>query len=281
MPPASLVAHYGRAGFDVLALTDHWKCATTPSTEQVLVLSGVELNCVMPGARDGHVLGLGVAATDDALRSLAGDYRSLEETAAWINEHNGLAFLAHPYWTGITPGTLELPSNVLGIEIFNAGCELEISRGLSAVHWDELLEAGRMCTAIATDDSHHPGFDSAHAWTWVRASARTAEAVLAALAEGLFYGSAGPRLDDVVRDGAVVTVACSPCRTVTLVSSKSIGAAVNAGRHGYLNAGRILSTSDDGLITEAVLKVPPAASHARIEVTDAQGMKAWSNPFPV
>ena len=28
---------------------------------------------------------------------------------------------------------------------------------------------GRMCFALATDDSHHPGFDSDRAWTWVRA----------------------------------------------------------------------------------------------------------------
>jgi hypothetical protein len=281
MPPASLVTHYGRAGFDVLALTDHWKCATSPSTDQVLVLPGVELNCVMPGARDGHVLGLGVTATEEELRELAGDYRSLEETAAWINERGGVAFLAHPYWTGITPGTLELPENVLGIEIYNAGCELEIARGLSAVHWDELLGAGRMCTALATDDSHHPGFDSGHAWTWVRAEERTVEAVVAALADGCFYGSAGPRIGDIRVEGSIVAVECSPCRTVTLVSSKSIGAAVNAGRHGYLNAGSISSTTADGLVTGASLTVPPAASYARIEVTDAAGMKAWSNPFPV
>ncbi|MFN8224095.1 MAG: CehA/McbA family metallohydrolase [Gaiellales bacterium] len=281
MPPASLVAHYGRLGFDVLALTDHWAIAGAPSTQQVLVLSGVELNCVMPGARDGHVLGLGLSATPDELRALAGDYSSLEQSAAWIVAHGGLAFLAHPYWTGITPGTLELPANVHGIEIFNAGCELELARGLAAVHWDELLEAGRMCTALATDDSHHPGFDSGHAWTWVRAAERTSEAVLAAIAAGSFYGSAGPRLDSLVLEGATVHVSCSPSRAVTLVSSKSIGAAVNAGRHGYLNGGRIEAANDAGLIVAASLEVPPGASYARIEVTDATGMKAWSNPFRV
>ena len=77
--------------------------------------------------------------------------------ADWIGAHGGVAYLAHPYWTGVTPGTLELPDDVVGIEVFNAGCELEIGRGLSAVHWDELLEDGRLCPALATDDSHHPG----------------------------------------------------------------------------------------------------------------------------
>lgn len=281
MPPASLVAHYARAGFDVLAFTDHWKLTTSPSSDELVIVPGVELNCVMPGARDGHVLGLGVSATPEALRELAGEYRSLAETGAWITDHGGIAFLAHPYWTGLTPGTLELPDNVLGIEIYNAGCELEIARGLSAVHWDELLEQGRMCTALATDDSHHPGFDSGHAWTWVKAAERTLEAVIDGIAGGCFYGSTGPRLDDVRLEAETVTVECSPCRTVTLVSSKSIGSAVNAGRHGYLNKGRILATTADGLVTRAALAVPPASSYARIEVTDAAGMKAWSNPFRV
>ncbi len=87
---------------------------------------------------DGHVLGLGVTAGPEELRELAGGYPTLEETGTWIVERGGLAFLAHPYWTGVTPGTLELPDTVLGIEIYNAGCELEVGRGLSGVHWDEL-----------------------------------------------------------------------------------------------------------------------------------------------
>jgi hypothetical protein len=281
MPPASLVTHYERAGFDVLALTDHWKITEWPSTEQLVVIPSVELNCVLPGARDGHVLGLGVTAGPEELRELAGGYPTLEETGSWIVQHGGLAFLAHPYWTGVTPGTLELPDTVLGIEIYNAGCELEVGRGLSGVHWDELLESGRMCTALATDDSHHPGFDSGFACTWVRAGERTREAVLAALVEGCFYGSAGPILKGVRVVGETVEVSCSPCRAVTLVSAKSIGAAVNAGRLGYLKDGRIVETAASGLVTKATLKVPPGASHVRIEATDTAGMKAWSNPFRV
>ncbi len=281
MPPASLVEHYERAGFDVLAITDHWKITEWPSTERLLVIPGVELNCVLPGARDGHVLGLGVAADPDGLRELAGGYPTLEETGTWIVERGGLAFLAHPYWTGVTPGTLVLPDSVLGIEVYNAGCELEIGRGLSGVHWDELLESGRMCTALATDDSHHPGFDSAFAWTWVRVPERTSQAVLAALADGCFYGSSGPVLEDIRIQGDTAEVTCSPCRSVTLISGKSIGAAVNAGRMGYLRAGRILKTSSAGLVTRAALTVPPGASHVRVEVTDPTGMKAWSNPFRV
>jgi len=278
LAPDLLAAHYARAGYDVLAVTDHWR-RTEAAAERILVVPSVELNCILPGARDGHVLGFGVECDPTELKELGSEYADLAGTADWIEAHGGIAYLAHPYWTGVTPGTLELPGNVVGIEVYNAGCELEVGRGLSAVHWDELLEAGRLCPAIASDDSHHPGFDSDLAWTWVRAKERRAAAVLAALASGTFYSTAGPALHDVARDGDTIEVRCSPARSVTLVSGKSIGSAVNSGRLGYVCGGQALATDEAGLVVAARLEIPPAARHARVEVTDATGRKAWSNPF--
>ena len=102
--------------------------------------------------------------------------------------------------------------------VYNAGCELEIGRGLSSVHWDELLDAGRHCLAIATDDSHHPGFDSDLAWAWVRAEERTRDAVLDALRRSAFYSSTGPRVLGVEVDEDAVEVRSSPCRSATLLA---------------------------------------------------------------
>jgi len=184
LAPRRLARHYERASYDVLAVTDHWRITDAASSERLLVIPSVELNCILPGARDGHVLA---------------------------------------FWTGVTPGTLELPENVTGIEVFNAGCELEVGRGLSAVHWDELLEAGRLCPAIAADDSH----------------------------------------------------------SVTLVSGRTTGAAVNVGRLGYRHAGRELECDQEGLVVHARLDVPRSARHVRVEVTDAARRKAWANPIAV
>ena len=277
LEPDTLAAHYGRAGFDVLAITDHWKRTEAASNGRLLVLPSVELNCILPAARDGHVLGFGISADAD-LASLGAEYADLERTAGFISEHGGVAYLAHPYWTGATPGTLELPENVAGIEVWNAGCELEVGRGLSSVHWDELLETGRRCFGLVTDDSHHPSLDSGHGCTWLRIPERSAEAVLAALAAGCFYGSSGPLVHDVAVDGDEVEVRCSQARSVTLVSGRTEGAAVNAGRLGYRYAGEVLAEDDRG-ITHARLRRPFGADYARIEVTDANGNRAWTNPL--
>jgi hypothetical protein len=56
---------------------------------------------------------------------------------------------------------------------------------------------------------------------------------------------------------------------------------VNAGRLGYRHAAQVLATDHDGLVTRALLTVPPAARHVRVEITDPLGRKAWANPFPV
>lgn len=281
LAPKHLARHYERAGYDVLAITDHWRITDAVSKERLLVVPSVELNCILPGARDGHVLAFGVAASEQELRDLAQEHADLEAVADWSEAHGGVSYLAHPYWTGVTPGTLVLPTNVVGVEVFNAGCELEVGRGLSTVHWDELLEAGRLCPAIAADDSHHPGFDSDLAWTWVRAPERSRAAILEALAAGTFYSSTGPLLYDVRRDGDAVEVRCSPCRSVTLVSGRATGAAVTVGRLGYRHAGRELECDHNGLVVHARLEVPRSARHVRVEVTDAAGGKAWANPIAV
>jgi hypothetical protein len=281
LSPDDLARHYVRAGYDLLAITDHWRRTDAAAVDGLLVIPSVELNCVLPGALDGHVLAFGVRAEQAELTALGSEYADLARIGAWTEEHGGVAYLAHPYWSGVTPGTLQLPECVTGIEVFNAGCELEVGRGLSSVHWDELLGAGALCPAIATDDSHHPGFDSDLAWTWIRAAERSPEAVLEALAAGSLYGSAGPSIHDVSREGTVVDVRCSPCRSVTLVSGKKIGSAVHAGRLGYAHGGNALARDDRGLLVHAQLQLPATAPYGRVEVTDEEGRRAWTGPFAV
>jgi hypothetical protein len=275
LPPRALARHYGRAGYDVVALTDHWHRSEAPSSAELVVLPGVELNCLMAEDRDGHVLGIGIERDPTELE---GERRDLEATGDWIVAVGGVAYLAHPYWTGVRAGGIELPPSVTGIEVFNAGCELEVGRGLSSVHWDELLQDGRICPALVTDDSHHPGFDSDHAWTWIRAE-RSRESVLGALRTGCLYGSTGPLIHDVETAVDGVVVRCTPARSVTLLMGKTSGTAVNAGRLGYRCGADILEVTSDGWIVAARLDLADTAPFARLEVVDPAGRRAWTGPL--
>jgi hypothetical protein len=274
LPPDMLVRHYEWAGYDVLAITDHWVRTAEPSTRKLLVIPSTELNAVANG-HDSHVLALGVEADPEP----PDEFAPLADVVAWILENRGVPYLAHTYWSGLRTSEWEACEGLLGIEVWNTGCELEIGRGDSSLHWDEALEAGRPLFALATDDSHHPGYDSGFAWTMVRAAERSQAAVLDALRSGRFYGSTGPEIHHVEHDYNADVVRCSPAQSVTLVSSRHRGARANAGRLGYPNASTILERDSAGLITACRLEKPPLAPFGRIEVCDPQGRKAWTNPL--
>jgi hypothetical protein len=276
LAPELLVRHYEWAGYDVLAITDHWARTVEASTNGLLVIPSTELNAEA-GARedDAHVLALGVEADPELPE---GRFDSLPEVVGWIAAHGGVPYLAHTYWSGLRTEQWWDCDGLAGIEVWNTGCELELGRGDASIHWDEALEHGRALHGLATDDSHHPGFDSGFAWTWVRAEERSQAAVLDALRTGAFYGSTGPAIHEVAVDEHEVTVRCSPAAAVTLYCGRTRGARANAGRLGYPNHARVLERDDHGLLTAVALRRPwDGGRYGRVEVKGADGTMAWTN----
>jgi hypothetical protein len=277
MLPDKLVRHYEWAGYDVLALTDHWVRTVERSTKKLLVIPSIELNAQCGGPEhDTHVLALGVTA-DPVIPD--NEFAPLPEVVDWILANGGVPYIAHTYWSGLRTEQWEACAGLVGLEVWNSGCELEIGRGDASLHWDEALERGRPLLALATDDSHNPGYDSGFAWTMVRAAERTQEAVLDALRTGAFYGSTGPELEAVELTDDAITVRCSPVQSVTLFAGRHRGARVNAGRLGYPHNGQILERDTAGLITACRLERPWDAPYGRIEVADPAGGRAWTNPL--
>jgi hypothetical protein len=275
--PDMLVRHYDWAGYDVLATTDHWIRTIEASTKTLLVIPSTELNAVVGDGEDVHVLALGVEADPVAP---ADGFEPLPEVVRWINANGGLPYIAHTYWSGLRTELWWDCDGLLGLEVWNTGCELELGRGDSSLQWDEALELGRPLQGLATDDSHHPGYDSGFAWTWVRARERSREAVLDALRSGAFYGSTGPEILGVEVGDDEVAVQCSPAAAVTLYCGRWRGARANAGRLGYPNHSRVLARSDEGLITSVALQRPwDGGAYGRVEVKAADGTTAWTNPL--
>jgi hypothetical protein len=275
MAPDMLVRHYEWAGFDVLAITDHWVRTAERSTRKLLVIPSTELNAQCGGPEhDAHVLALGVEA-DPVIPE--GEFGQLQEVVSWIDENGGVPYIAHTYWSGLRTDQFEDCEGLLGLEVWNAGCELEIGRGDGSLHWDEALERGKNFFALATDDSHHPGYDSGFAWTMVRAADKSQEAVLEALRTGSFYGSTGPEITSVEITEDVVSVRCSPAASVTLLAGRARGARANAGRLGYPNNSEIIERDSAGLITACRLEKPWNTPYGRLEIADAVGRRAWTN----
>jgi len=269
--PEGLVEHYARAGYDVLAITDHWH--VTPFEHAgILVLPSAELSGNVEGPlEEADVLAYGI----DELPEVRERFPSIAEAASWIVAQGGVAYLAHPYWSGLSAQAYLDAPDLSGIEVFNGGGEQQQGNGLSVVHWDDILQTGRACHGIATDDTHYTGQDSRLAWTWVRAPERSRAGVLEALRTGCLYGSSGPEIRDVQVAAGHVDVRCSPARSVALRSGPWDGCKVNAGPLEMHYRGQVTERTDDGLITGARFELPEYQSWGRVEVLDATGGRAW------
>jgi len=277
LAPSLLKRHYEWAGFDVLAITDHWVRTVEESTDGLLVIPGTELNAQAGGPEhDAHVLALGLEVDpeppEDAFGPLAG-------VVGWIAANGGVPYLAHTYWSGLRTDQFEDCEGLVGIEVYNAGCELEVGRGDASLHWDEALERGHLLYGIAADDSHHPGYDSGFAWVWARCAERTQTAVLDALRRGRFYSSTGPEIHELTLGDDAVTVRCSPVASVTLFAGRQRGSRANVGRLGYPHGAEILERDSAGAITAVRLERLRNAPYGRLELADAAGRKAWTNPL--
>ena len=270
--PEVLVEHYARAGFDVLAITDHWHI-TPFQHEGILEIPSAELSGAIEGElEEADVLAYGI----DELPQARERFPSIAAAASWIVAQGGVAYLAHPYWSALSAEHYLDASALSGIEVFNGGSEQQQGNGLSVVHWDAILAAGRECHGIATDDSHYAGRDSRLAWTMVRVRERTRQAVLEALRSGCLYGSSGPEIRDVRVAGDGVDVRCSPARSVALRSGRWDGCRVNADPLGMNWRGRVTQRNEDGAITAARFEPPEFHGWGRVEVEAANGGRAWS-----
>jgi hypothetical protein len=292
LPPRAVAEHYQWAGFDVLAITDHWTLTSVPSNEHLLVITGAELAVDPLGkGRYTEILAIGI---DEIPEDPGGDrayweridnydfktFPDLSTAAAFITGQGGAAFVAHPYWSGLPPEVILNAEGLTGLELFNASSERENGRGDSSYIWDLALEAGRSLSAIATDDSHYPLFDIGDAWTMVRAADRSRDAVLDSLRAGRTYASNGPALHDVHRDGDRIEVRCSPCVSVCLQTRYQEGWAVRADHRGRQEGARILQRSDTGLVVLAEFRPPfEDLPFVRVVAMDAEGRRAWSNPL--
>jgi len=100
----------------------------------------------------------------------------------------------------------------------------------------------------------------------VNAQERTHAAIQAALREGNYYSSAGPKFHSITCEGNRVRVETSPVQFIKLVGPAKRG-------HGRA----IGMLEDANPITSAEFDVPTDWPYAYIEIQDLQNRCAWTN----
>jgi len=236
------------------------------SPGKILVINGVELHPLTrtPAPAGHHILGIGIDETPPRERLEKAGARS---TIRWVRRNGGVAVYCHPYWTGHNLEHMKEGRGCVGVEVFNTTCETTRGLGDASVHYDHALSAGIRWLAFAVDDCHNVRRDAGRAWIMVKADACTRNAVLDAIRNGRFYASTGPEIHSLSLKRAVLEIECSPVRKVVWHCEGPFGIAIHAGRKNITRAQQPLT----GWMRKA--------RYLRVEVTDARGRKAWSNPI--
>jgi len=266
--PREIAAIYEKMGYDFLVLTDHWKTqpdAAALSTEKLLVINGVELHPLTsaPAPERHHILGIGINEPPPREKLEKAGARTM---IRWIERNGGIPVYCHPYWTGHNLDHMKEGRGCLGVEVFNTTCETTRGLGDSSVHYDHALSAGIRWHAFAVDDTHRARRDAGRGWIMVKAETCARKAVLEAIRKGRFYASMGPEIHSITLRRSVLDIRCSPVRKIVWAAGH-FGTAIHAGRKNLTGAQQPL--------TKGMRKT----RYLRVEITDARGRKAWSNPI--
>jgi hypothetical protein len=267
LTPDAVAAHYREAGYDFLALTDHFLARynfpivdTRPfRTNSFTTILGAEVHAPANSqGEDWHILTVGLPEDFPP----TGEAETGVELAQRAVEAGAFVAIAHPQWSSLTIDDGRALPMAHAIEVYNNGCALESGRGDGAALLDQLLNEGRNLLAIATDDAHFRFADACGGWVMVKAEENEPSALLAALKAGHFYSSQGPEIHAAEISGGMLHVECSPVVNI---------AAVGRGCRAVHVHGRQLTRGE--LPLERF-----AGDWFRFVVSDAAGRWAWSNP---
>lgn len=271
LSPEEVCRTYQKAGYDFIALTDHfmkqfnYPVADTRAlrSETFTTLLGAELHAGRTELGElWHILAVGLPL--DFARPA--DDEDGPQIAARALAAGAYVAAAHPQWYSVTETDILSLGPVHAIEVFNGTAVDHNDRSDSWHVTDILLGRGHHYTVCATDDAH---FDAARGdfglgWVWVRSETLDPDSLLSALKAGDYYASTGPQIYDIeVVPGDRVVVQCSPAERifVTGIGANAVSAYGRGLRSAELKLGRFRSP------------------YLRVTVRDQYGKCAWSNPF--
>lgn len=269
LSPADAVAVYRDAGYDFVAITDHFRAeygfpltdTRALRTDTFTTLLGAELHAPRTTfASEWHIVAVGLPL--DFAPPDGEDGPALARRARAAGAFVGMA---HPSASLLTLADAESLDAAHAVEVYNAVSALE-DRGDSWHLYDVLPAGGRRLDAYAADDNHFQPQDppGCAAWVQVRAESLDPTALLTALKTGDYYSSTGPELHDIRVDADHLTVACSPASRI-IVTGGLPGKQVVTG---------------DGLTSGRLpLAMFARSPYVRVTVVDATGGRAWSNPI--
>lgn len=270
LTPEEVCTRYREAGYDFLALTDHFKKVfnypltdTRPyQKDDFITLLGAELHVgKIETGHEWHIVASGLPL-DFAPPS---NGETGPEIAARAMDAGAYVVVAHPHWNNLTENDVMSLGDIHAIETWNGACAyMDVADGWYML--DLLLARGKYYFGNAGDDAHFRPNDNGFAtgWVWVKSETLSETAILQALKAGHYYSSSGPEIYDIqVYPGDKVIVRCSPADGIILLGE---------------NPSHVRVLGIDLIKAELPLE-KIESPYARVIVKDRYGKRAWSNPF--
>lgn len=271
LTPEAVCQRYREAGYDFLAITEHFmqrfNYPITDTrrlrTETFTTLLGAELHAGRAEMGEvWHILAVGLPL-DFAPPRNGEDGPGI---AARALEAGAFVSMAHPNRCVLTEADALSLGDIHAVEVYNGGSADENDRADSWAFLEVLLGKGHRYFAHAADDFHNLPYrrDFGMGWVQVKAESLDPNALLTALKAGHFYSSTGPQIHDIrVTPGESVHVRCSPVESIFVTGTLARAVRV----HGHN-------------VSEVKLDISKFSSpYCRIIVRDSQGRRAWSNPI--
>lgn len=262
LSPEEVFETYHSAGYDFLALTDHWHVNSEQRYKGMLVIPGVEYDFGF----QTQVLHLVCLYQRD--RDACGISRGMSHQAVieHVNRVGGVVIAAHPAWSLNTTEFLNSLDGVEIAEVYNTMSDEPFNgpRGNSESLLDVTAANGKYFRLIAADDSHPYCGEQCVSYVMVQAEALSVPAILEGLRAGRFYATQGPEFHGISIEDGLITVETSPVSRISFCSNLSWV-------DGRCRSGKGL--------TREVYRIHPLDRFVRIQITDAEGRKAWSSPI--
>ena len=269
--PQEVCRLYAQAGYDFIALTDHFlEQYSYPITDtrpfrsaEFTTILGAELHTgAIENGSVWHIVAAGLP-TDFAPPAAE---ESGAQIAARAMQAGAFVGIAHPHWYTLTEADIQALGPAHAVEIYNGVAADANDRPESWYILDILLDRRQRYFAYAADDAHFTPsrHDFRRGWVHVKAEELSPDALLDALKSGAFYSSTGPQIYDIAPGpGKQLTVHCSPAERIFLTGVGS--ASQPAWGNGLTSAEFDLSEWD--------------SHYCRVTVRDRRGGRAWSNPI--
>ena len=260
---AEAAHYYAEHGYDFISITDHevpFVGAECDEQLPILILDGIELEGRDDEGSGYHAVCIG--GVDGISKDM-----TLLDSLQKARSQGSFLIWAHPYASGNT-ATEGLRHGFNGLEIYNHTCEVGLGKGYGAYQWDSILRHQPDMLGLATDDNHFfEGYPpQVGGWIMVNAPVLSPEAILASIHQGNFYSSNGPDFKLIyIEKGNRIVAETSP-----IVHARLVG----PGR-----AAKWKAEVDLRNVTETHFRIPDDWPFARLEIEDAFGKKAWSNPL--